>query len=37
MFFDDSDNIYLAGTSLQEQTDSNLIFTISKFSASGNE
>jgi len=37
MFFDDSNNIFLAGTSLQEQTDSNLIFTISKFSASGNE
>lgn len=37
MFFDDSENIYIAGTSLQEQTDSNSIFTISKFSSSGNE
>lgn len=37
MFFDDSDNIYFAGTSLQEQTASNAIFTISKFSSSGNE
>ena len=37
LFLDDSDNIFLAGTSLQEQADSNKIFTISKFSSSGNE
>ncbi|MHA7944956.1 T9SS type A sorting domain-containing protein [Formosa sp. 3Alg 14/1] len=37
MFFDDSNNVYITGTSFKEQTDSNAIFTISKFASSGIE